>query len=58
MERAPQGSGHSPKLTEFKECLDNILRHRVWILGVLCGASSWTLWSLGVRSNTKYSVIL
>jgi len=24
--------GHGPKLLEFKECLDNTLRHRVWIL--------------------------
>ena len=29
MERAAQGSGHSPELPEFKESLDNALRHRV-----------------------------
>jgi len=29
----PQGSAHSPKLPEFKEHLDNALRHKVWILG-------------------------
>ena len=32
MEQPAQGSGHSPELLEFKECLDNTLRHRVWIL--------------------------
>lgn len=29
MEQAPQGSEHDPKLAEFKEHLDNTLRHRV-----------------------------
>ena len=29
MERAAQGSGHSPELLELKECLDSALRHRV-----------------------------
>ena len=29
MERAAQGSGHSPRLPEFKECSHNALRHRV-----------------------------
>ena len=33
MEQAAQGSGHSPELSEFYECLDSALRHRVWILG-------------------------
>jgi len=28
-EQAAQGSGHRPKLLEFKECLDNTRRHRV-----------------------------
>jgi len=27
MEQAAQGSGHGPKLAEFKECLDTTLRH-------------------------------
>ena len=39
---APEGSGHGmgcpgqwarPQVPEFKEHLDNALRHRVWILG-------------------------
>jgi len=29
MEQGAQGSGHSPELPEFKECLDNTLRLRV-----------------------------
>ncbi|KAJ7409572.1 hypothetical protein BTVI_56099 [Pitangus sulphuratus] len=29
LEQAPQGSGHSTKLTEFKKRLDDILRHMV-----------------------------
>ena len=37
MEQAAQGSGHGPELTEFKECWDNALRHRVWIWGILRG---------------------
>ena len=32
LEQAAQGSGHGPKLMEVKECLDNTLRHRGWIL--------------------------
>lgn len=33
---APQGSGHGPKLPEFKEHLDSALRPRIWMLsGVL-----------------------
>ena len=33
---APQDSGHSPELPEFKKHLDSALRDRVWV--VLCGA--------------------
>ena len=33
MEQAPRGSGHSSKLPEFKERLDNALIHKVWIWG-------------------------
>jgi len=29
MEDAPQGSGHGPKLLEFKEHLESTLRHGV-----------------------------
>ena len=29
MEQAPQGSGHSTELTEFKEYLDSALSHTV-----------------------------
>jgi len=32
MEQAVQGSGHSPKLMEFKKHLDNAVSHRIWIL--------------------------
>ena len=34
MERAAQGSGHSPELLELKECLDTALRQWVWV--ILC----------------------
>jgi len=41
LEQAPQSSGCSPKLPEFKKHLDNALRHGVWISG---GAvQSWGL---------------
>ena len=33
MEQPAQGSGHGPKLPEFKKCLDSTLRCRVQILG-------------------------
>ena len=33
MEQPVQGSGHSTELPEFKGCLVNALRHRVWIWG-------------------------
>lgn len=39
MERAPQGSGHSPTL-EFRVCLDPAFRHRVCV--VTYGARAWT----------------
>ena len=29
MERAAQGSGHGPRLMEFKKCLDTALSHTV-----------------------------
>lgn len=29
LEQAPQGSGHRPKLPEFKKCSDNTLGRRV-----------------------------
>jgi len=35
MEQAAQCSRHSPKLPEFREHLDNALRHRVLILSSL-----------------------
>jgi len=41
--QAAQGSGHSPKLQEFKEHLDNSLRYHVWIL---CGP----VWSQELNS--------
>ena len=33
MEQAAQGSGNGPRLLEFKEHLDNTLRHRISISG-------------------------
>jgi len=33
LEQAPWGSGHRPKLLEFKKCLDSALVNRVWMLG-------------------------
>ena len=40
MEQAFQDSGYGPKLLEFKECLDTVFGHRVWV--VLCGDRGWT----------------
>lgn len=51
MKQAVQGSGHEPKLLEFKKRLDNTLRHRVWFLVVQFGARVWTQWLLWVLSN-------
>ena len=48
---AAQGSGHSPRLPEFKESLGNTLRHRIWILG---GPGIWVPWSLWVPSIWGY----
>jgi len=58
MAQAAQDSGHSPELLEFKEHLVNTLRCRVWVLMVLHGAESWTLWSSWVLSNLGYSLVL
>ena len=33
LEQAPQGSGHGPKLLEFKKHSDNALRNMDWIMG-------------------------
>ena len=33
LEQAPQGSGHGPKLLEFKKHLDNALSHTVRFFG-------------------------
>lgn len=43
LSQAPQGSGYSTKLLEFKEWLDSTLRHRVWISGD-------SVWSLALDS--------
>ena len=48
MEQAAQGSGRGPELPEFKEPLDNAIRHRVWIL-------SGPVWGQGLESFTTYS---
>lgn len=54
LKQAPQGN----KLPEFKKCLDNAFRHKVWILGGgLCGARSWT-WFLWTPSNSGHLVWL
>jgi len=39
-EQAPQGSGHSLQLLEFKEHLDSALRCVLWV--ALRGTKSWT----------------
>jgi len=39
-------SGHSPKLPEFKQHLDNALRHRVLILSDSTWSHIWTQWFL------------
>lgn len=44
LEQTPQSSGHSPRLLEFKECLDNALRHKVWVL-------SGPMWSHELNSK-------
>lgn len=36
MEQAAHGSGQGAKLLEFREHLDNALRHGVWIWGWCC----------------------
>jgi len=56
LEQAAQDSGHSPELPEFRECLENALRYRGWS-SVLCGAKSWSWWSLWVPSNLGWSMI-
>lgn len=43
MEQAARGRGHSPKLPEFKEPLDNTLRHMVSFLSGLVQLDSVTL---------------
>jgi len=40
---SPEGGRHGSKLTEFRECLDNALRHKVGILG-------GPVWSRGLAS--------
>ena len=42
---------------ELKDHLGTALTHRVWVWVVLCGAKSWTWWSLWVPSNLGYSMI-
>lgn len=55
--RLPRAVVTAPSLPEFKRCLDNALKYRVWFLGVLCGASSWIKWFLCIPSNLWYSMI-
>ena len=45
MEQPAQGSGHGSKMLEFKEYVNNNLRHRVWLL-------SGRVWSLELDSVT------
>lgn len=56
LEQAPQVSGHGMELLEFKRYLNSALRHMAWLM--LCGAKSWTRWSLWVPSSGGYSMIL
>lgn len=55
---APEGGGHGTgcpgqwhgrELPKIKECLKTALSHMVWV--ALCGARSWTPWSLQAPSN-------
>ena len=55
MKQAPQGSGHSPKLLELKEYLNNI-RFELWV--VLYEIRSWTQCFLWVPFKSRYSTIL
>ena len=55
-EQTAQGSGHSPKLLEFKELLDSALRHRAGLWVILCGAKCWTQIFLRVPSNLGYLI--
>lgn len=44
---APQGSGHSTSLREFKKWLDSALRHIRWFLGLSCAEPGvWSWWVL------------
>lgn len=56
--QAPQGSGHGPRLSEFKECLHSTLHtgFEFWVF--LCRARSWTHWSLQVLSNSVCYMVL
>ena len=55
MERAAQGSGHSP---ECRERLDSALRHRVWILGGPVQSPELDSINPAGPFNSRYSVIL
>ena len=43
LKQAPRVLGTAPYLLEFKESLDNALRHRVWILGGAVWTWEWDL---------------
>jgi len=42
LEQPPQGSGHSPKMLEYGECLANSLQAWLDIQVVLCAGRYWT----------------
>lgn len=57
MERDAQSSEQTPELLEFEKHLYSALRYIMFGFGVdLCGARTWTQWSLEVRSNSGYLV--
>lgn len=47
LKQAPQGSGNSPKPDRAQEALDNVLRHRVRLLGCLVQSQELDLMFFG-----------
>lgn len=59
LNRFPMAVVTVPNLPELMECLKDTLKTCGGILGaVLCGARSWTQWSMWVSPNSRHSVIL
>jgi len=58
MERAAQGSGHRPELSQCKKQLDSDLRYRVWILGGAVRSPQLDSVILVGPFQLRYSVVL